>query len=116
MWGYCPEEAIMPADLFKVNYQGIRPAPSYPSAPAGIEKFTLFEMVKAGELANMRLTESASMLPASSVSALIFSHPKSEYFAVGSLPKEAVQDYADRRGITLEQGERWLTANLAYDP
>lgn len=115
MWGYAKDEVMDTVDLLKVKYDGIRPAPGYPSQPDHTEKFAMWELIKAKELAGIQLSETGSMIPASSVSALVFAHPESQYFAVGQISKEQVVDYAARKGMTLEQAERWLGPNLAYD-
>jgi 5-methyltetrahydrofolate--homocysteine methyltransferase len=105
--------------LLKVKYQGIRPAPGYPSQPDHREKPTLFELLQIEELlgGKMGLTESHMMLPAASVSALVFAHPDAEYFNVGQVNKDQVEDYAKRQGEKVEDVERWLgSSTLGYDP
>lgn len=115
LWGYAKDEVMDTADLLKVKYDGIRPAPGYPSQPDHTEKFVMWDLIKAKELAGIELSETGSMMPASSVSALVFAHPESQYFAVGQVSKEQVTDYAKRKGMTLEVAERWLSSNLSYD-
>ncbi len=115
IWGYAKDEVMETKDLLKVKYDGIRPAPGYPSQPDHTEKFTMWEVLKAKELAGIALSETGSMMPASSVSALVFAHPESQYFAVGQISKEQVADYAERKGMTLEVAEKWLGPNLSYD-
>lgn len=115
MWGYAKDEAMETADLLKVKYDGIRPAPGYPSQPDHTEKFVMWDLLQVKERAGITLSETGSMIPASSVSALVFAHPESQYFAVGQLAKDQVADYAKRKGMTLEKAERWLSSNLSYD-
>jgi 5-methyltetrahydrofolate--homocysteine methyltransferase len=115
LWGYAPDESLSEQDLIKVKYQGIRPAPGYPSQPDHTEKSTMWELMKVFEQTGIQLSESLSMMPASSVSALVFAHKESQYFAVGQITKEQVQDYATRKGMDLETMERWLSPILAYD-
>eukprot|EP01038_Epipyxis_sp_PR26KG_P006007 gene6007-8276_t len=115
IWGYSPDESLSEQDLLKIKYQGIRPAPGYPSQPDHTEKRTMWDLLKVYENSGIALSESLSMMPASSVSALVFGHAESEYFAVGQITKEQVQAYADRKGMTLEDMERWLSPILAYE-
>ena len=115
MWGYAADEQLNEADLLKVKYDGIRPAPGYPSQPDHTEKTTMWNVIKAKELAGIELSESLSMMPASSVSALVFAHPDSEYFAVGQVGKDQVESYAARKKMDLEVCERWLSPILNYE-
>lgn len=113
-WGYAKDEALSNEDLIKEEYQGIRPAPGYPACPDHTEKTTLFELLKAGDNAKMHLTESLAMMPAASVSGFYFAHPQSRYFGLGRIGKDQVEDYAKRKGMSLEEAERWLSPNLNY--
>jgi 5-methyltetrahydrofolate--homocysteine methyltransferase len=97
------------------KYRGIRPAPGYPACPDHTEKKPLFDLLRAPENAGMVLTESFAMLPTAAVSGFYFSHPQSHYFAVGKIDRDQVQDYARRKGFTLEVVERWLAPALAYE-
>ncbi|CAM9441759.1 unnamed protein product [Ectocarpus sp. 6 AP-2014] len=115
IWGYAPDEKVEGQDLFKLKYQGIRPAPGYPSQPDHTEKRTMWDLLNAAELTGIELSESLSMMPASSVSALVFAHPDSEYFAVGTIAKDQVSSYAERKGMDLETCEKWLSPILSYD-
>ncbi|WP_119718119.1 methionine synthase [Cognatilysobacter tabacisoli] len=115
-WGYAEAEALPNTALIDEQYQGIRPAPGYPACPEHSEKATLFRLLDAESNAGVRLTESFAMYPAAAVSGYYFSHPKSQYFVVGRVSKEQVEDYARRKGATLAQAERWLASNLDYDP
>jgi len=114
-WGYAADEQLDEADLLKIKYDGIRPAPGYPSQPDHTEKTTMWSVIKAKELAGIDLSESLSMMPASSVSALVFAHPDSEYFAVGQVGKDQVESYASRKKMDLEVCERWLSPILNYE-
>ncbi|MEL0108254.1 MAG: methionine synthase [Rhodospirillaceae bacterium] len=114
-WGYAVDEAFSNEELIKETYQGIRPAPGYPACPDHTEKHELFRMLEASDRADITLTESMAMLPAASVSGFYFSHPDSQYFGVGKITRDQVIDYAKRKGMPLEEAERWLAPNLAYD-
>ena len=115
MWGYANNEKLDEADLLKIKYDGIRPAPGYPSQPDHTEKRTMWDTIKAEELAGIELSESLSMMPAASVSALVFAHPQSQYFAVGQICKDQVESYAQRKRFELEKMERWLSPILSYE-
>lgn len=115
MWGYAPHEELDESDLLKIKYDGIRPAPGYPSQPDHTEKVTMWNLIKAKELAGIELSDSLSMMPAASVSALVFAHPKSQYFAVGQVGKDQVDNYAERKKYEISVMERWLSPILNYD-
>ena len=115
-WGYAADEALDNEALIAEAYRGIRPAPGYPACPDHSEKATLFRLLDAPGNACIQLTESFAMLPTAAVSGYYFSHPQSRYFVVGRVSKEQVEDYARRKGVSLRQAERWLAANLDYDP
>lgn len=115
-WGYAADEALDNAALIAERYRGIRPAPGYPACPDHSEKATLFALLDAERHAGLRLTESFAMLPAAAVCGYYFSHPRSQYFVVGRLGREQVEDYARRKGVPLAQAERWLASHLDYDP
>ncbi len=115
-WGYAAGEALDAEALIGEEYRGIRPAPGYPACPEHSEKSTLFAMLDAPGNAGMSITDHFAMLPAASVSGWYFSHPRSQYFVVGRVSKEQVADYARRKGVSLQQAERWLASNLDYDP
>jgi 5-methyltetrahydrofolate--homocysteine methyltransferase len=102
-------------DLHAERFRGIRPAFGYPASPDHSQKRALFDLLGAGEL-GMTLTESCAVLPASSVSGLLFAHPSARYFTVGRIGKDQARDYARRRGMALTEVERWLRPNLSYDP
>ncbi|HSE12319.1 MAG TPA: vitamin B12 dependent-methionine synthase activation domain-containing protein, partial [Rudaea sp.] len=115
-WGYARDETLGNEDLVAEKYRGIRPAPGYPACPDHTEKSTLFRLLDATRNAGIELTESFAMYPASAVSGWYFSHPESQYFVVGRVTKEQVEDYARRKNWTLAEAERWLAPNLDYDP
>ncbi len=115
-WAYASDESLSNEDLIREKYQGIRPAPGYPACPEHSEKATLFALLDAENNIGLSLTENFAMYPASSVSGYYFSHPKSQYFVVGRVSREQVVDHAKRKSISLAQAERYLAANLDYDP
>jgi 5-methyltetrahydrofolate--homocysteine methyltransferase len=113
-WGY---EKARPSsdDLIAEKYRGIRPAFGYPACPDHSEKFKLFDILDARQ-AGIDLTESAAMMPAASVSGLYFSHPEAKYFNIGRIGRDQIESYAKRKGVRVEEVERWLGPNLAYEP
>ncbi|KXZ53639.1 METH3 protein [Gonium pectorale] len=115
-WGYAPDEALSVEDMLKVKYQGIRPAPGYPSQPDHTEKLTMWRLLGAEDATAIKLTESLAMLPAASVSGLYFGGRCSSYFAVGKITKEQVEDYAVRKKMEFSEAERWLSPMLNYEP
>ena len=115
LWGYAYDEKFDNESLMREKYQGIRPAPGYPACPEHSEKQTLFELLEVEKNTGISLTESFAMYPASSVSGLYFMHEESKYFGLGKIEKDQVEDYAQRKGWTLEKAEKWLAPNLSYD-
>ncbi len=115
-WGYAPDEHLDGVGLIKEQYDGIRPAPGYPACPEHTEKETLWRLLDVEANTGIQLTESMAMWPGAAVSGWYLSHPQSQYFVVGRLGRDQVEDYAERKGWTLPEAERWLAANLAYDP
>jgi 5-methyltetrahydrofolate--homocysteine methyltransferase len=115
LWGYAPVEALDNEGLIRESYRGIRPAPGYPACPDHTEKAALFELLEAESRASMHLTESFAMVPAASVSGFYFAHPESQYFGVGKIQRDQVEDYAQRKAMELRFMERWLSPNLGYD-
>uniref|UniRef100_A0A0K0ENV9 Methionine synthase n=1 Tax=Strongyloides stercoralis TaxID=6248 RepID=A0A0K0ENV9_STRER len=115
LWGYSKNEALNTDDLISIKYQGIRPAPGYPVQPDHQEKVTLWEVMGIEEKSGIKLTESLAMEPASSVSALMFANPHSTYFNLGKLNKDQIEDYASRKGQSIDDVERWLAPNLGYE-
>lgn len=115
-WGYGLAENLTPEELIHEKYRGIRPAPGYPACPDHTEKGTLWNLLNVEANTGMKITESFAMWPGSSVSGLYFAHPESRYFSLGKIEKDQVADYAQRKGMTLAEAERWLGPNLNYDP
>jgi 5-methyltetrahydrofolate--homocysteine methyltransferase len=116
LWGYAPEEDFRAEDLILEKYRGIRPAPGYPAQPDHTEKTTIFKLLDAEHNAGVTLTESLAMWPGSSVSGVYYSHPQSEYFGVGKVERDQMEDYAARKGAPLAEVERWLAPILNYIP
>jgi 5-methyltetrahydrofolate--homocysteine methyltransferase len=114
-WGYAGEEHLSNEDLIREEYLGIRPAPGYPACPDHTEKIKLFALLDASKHTGVTLTESLAMYPASTVSGWYFAHPESKYFGVGKIEKDQVEDYAARKGMPLEEVEKWLRPVLEYD-
>ncbi|MCA2006701.1 methionine synthase [Tritonibacter mobilis] len=115
-WGYAPDEAFAPEELIGEPYRGIRPAPGYPAQPDHTEKLTLFRLLDAEATTGVELTESMAMWPGSSVSGIYIGHPDAYYFGVAKVEQDQVAEYADRKGMPLEEVERWLTPILNYRP
>jgi 5-methyltetrahydrofolate--homocysteine methyltransferase len=115
-WSYGKTEKLSTEELIAEKYRGIRPAAGYPSCPDHTEKATLWRLLDVEKNAGIKLTESFAMWPGSSVSGLYFAHPESKYFAVGKVDRDQVLDYHRRKGMTLQEVERWLGPYLNYDP
>jgi 5-methyltetrahydrofolate--homocysteine methyltransferase len=115
-WGYGLAENLTPEELIREKYRGIRPAPGYPACPDHTEKGTIWRLLDVEANTGMYLTESFAMWPGSSVSGLYFAHPESRYFSLGKIERDQVAEYAERKGMTLEEAERWLGPNLNYEP
>ncbi|XP_012315331.2 methionine synthase isoform X4 [Aotus nancymaae] len=115
LWAYCGSEQLDVADLRRLRYEGIRPAPGYPSQPDHTEKLTMWRLADIEQSTGIRLTESLAMAPASAVSGLYFSNLKSKYFAVGKISKDQVEDYALRKNMSVAEIEKWLGPILGYD-
>jgi 5-methyltetrahydrofolate--homocysteine methyltransferase len=111
-WGYARDEKLSSEEMIAEKYQGIRPAPGYPACPEHSEKAPLFELLEAEKRAGISLTDSFAMWPTAAVSGFYFSHPQSQYFAVGKIDKDQVEDYAKRKGWSIPMAERWLAPNL----
>jgi 5-methyltetrahydrofolate--homocysteine methyltransferase len=108
LWGYSKEEQLGNEQLIKEEYMGIRPAPGYPACPDHTEKYKLFELLGGEAMTGIHLTESLAMYPAASVCGWYFSHPRSQYFGVGKIGKDQLEDYAKRKGMELDEATRWL--------
>ncbi|MEP6798823.1 MAG: methionine synthase [Lapillicoccus sp.] len=115
-WAYAPDEHLDNTSLIEEKYAGIRPAPGYPACPDHTEKLTLWSLLDAEARTGITLTESMAMWPGASVSGWYFSHPQSQYFVVGRVAQDQVADYAERKGWTMAEAERWLSPNLGYQP
>ena len=116
LWAYAPDETLAPHELIGEKYRGIRPAPGYPAQPDHTEKATLFTLLGGEQATGVTLTESFAMWPGASVCGLYFSHPQSHYFGVGKIERDQVEDYALRKGWSVEEAEKWLAPVLNYDP
>jgi 5-methyltetrahydrofolate--homocysteine methyltransferase len=115
-WGYGRMERLTTEDFIAEKYCGIRPAAGYPACPDHTEKGILWKLLDVEKHAGIKLTESFAMWPGSSVSGLYFAHPESKYFAVGKLGRDQLLDYHLRKGMTLQEVERWLGPWLNYEP
>jgi 5-methyltetrahydrofolate--homocysteine methyltransferase len=112
VWGYAEGEQLTKEALIREQYRGIRPAPGYPACPDHSLKPLLFQLLGGEASTAISLTESFAMLPASAVSGFYFAHPESQYFGVARIGRDQLEDYAARRGVSLEAAERWLRPNL----
>ena len=115
-WAYAPNESHAPQELLAENYAGIRPAPGYPAQPDHTEKATLFDLLDVTKRTGVQLTESFAMTPAASVSGLYLAHPDAHYFGVAKVERDQVEDYAQRKGMSVAEVERWLSPILNYEP
>ncbi|MCK8107810.1 methionine synthase [Pseudoalteromonas sp. 2CM41L] len=115
-WGYAADENLSNDELIRENYQGIRPAPGYPACPEHTEKKKIWQLLDTEKRIGMQLTSSYAMWPGAAVSGWYFSHPEAKYYAVASIQKDQVEDYAKRTNMTLTEAERWLSPNLGYEP
>ncbi len=113
-WGFVPDETLSNNDMIKERYQGIRPAPGYPACPDHSEKVELFRLLDATEQMGVTLTNSYAMLPTAAVSGYYFAHPGAHYFGIGKINRDQLEDYAARRGVSVDTAERWLRPNLGY--
>ncbi|MEZ5966996.1 MAG: methionine synthase [Planctomycetota bacterium] len=114
-WGFADDRDVTSDELIREDYRGIRPAFGYPACPDHSEKPKLFDLLRAGDI-GMALTETFAMTPAASVSGIYFAHPEARYFTVGRVDRDQVEDYARRKRTEVREVEKWLRANLAYDP
>jgi 5-methyltetrahydrofolate--homocysteine methyltransferase len=114
-WGYAADETLKNDELIKEKYQGIRPAPGYPACPEHTEKGTLWELLDAEQNTGIKLTESYAMYPTASVSGWYYAHPEAKYFGLGEISKDQVEDYAARKGMGIEEAERWCAPFINYD-
>ncbi|MFC1602412.1 methionine synthase [Pseudomonadota bacterium] len=114
LWGYSADEQLSNEELIAEKYQGIRPAAGYPASPEHTEKGVLWDLLQAEENTGITLTESYAMYPGASVSGLYFAHPQARYFGTGKIARDQVEDYAQRKGMSFEEAERWLAPVLGY--
>jgi 5-methyltetrahydrofolate--homocysteine methyltransferase len=114
-WAYAPDEHLDNEALIAEHYRGIRPAPGYPACPDHTEKGLLWELLDVDDSADIHLTESFAMVPTASVSGWYFAHPEARYFGVGRINRDQVADYARRKGMSLNEAERWLAPILGYE-
>ncbi len=114
-WGFAPNEQLTDDEIIREKYNSIRPAPGYPACPDHTEKRKLFDILHAEENAGIVLTENFAMYPASAVSGFYFANEASKYFAVGKIQKDQVEEYAKRKGVSIDYVEKWLAPNLGYD-
>ncbi|RCX31144.1 methionine synthase [Thioalbus denitrificans] len=115
-WGYAPDETLDNDALIHEKYTGIRPAPGYPACPEHTEKGLLWRVLDVETRIGLSLTESYAMVPTAAVSGIYFAHPESKYFSVAKIAKDQVESYSERKGMTVEEAERWLAPNLGYTP
>ncbi len=115
-WGYGRDEKLRTEDLIHEKYRGIRPAPGYPACPDHTEKGTIWRLLDVQAKTGIEITESFAMWPGSSVSGFYFAHPESRYFSLGKIDRDQVEDYAQRKGMSVKEVERWLGPNLNYEP
>jgi 5-methyltetrahydrofolate--homocysteine methyltransferase len=115
-WGHVSEEQLSNEDLIAEKYTGIRPAPGYPACPDHTEKQTIWSLLDVEAQTGIKLTESMAMWPGAAVSGVYYSHPESQYFVVGRLGRDQIEDYAARKGWSVTETEKWLSPNLGYDP
>ena len=113
-WGYAKDETLSNEQLIHEKYQGIRPAPGYPACPDHTEKSKLFKLLNVQANTSIELTESYAMYPTAAVSGWYFAHPDAQYFNVGKINRDQLQDYARRKGMAQEVAERWLAAHLHH--
>jgi len=114
-WAYDVSEELTNDDLIAESYKGVRPAPGYPACPDHTEKGKLWQLLDVESSIDLRLTDSYAMFPTAAVSGFYFSHPESKYFSVGKIARDQVESFAERKGFTLEEAEKWLAPNLGYD-
>jgi 5-methyltetrahydrofolate--homocysteine methyltransferase len=115
LWGYGAAESLTHEQLIREEYGGIRPAPGYPACPDHTEKAKLWRLLDVERRVGIRLTDSFAMYPTAAVSGWYLAHPQAHYFALGKIARDQVEDYARRKGMTLEEAEKWLAPNLGYE-
>jgi len=116
LWGYAPDESFAPGELPEERYRGIRPAPGYPACPDHTEKPVIFNLLNAEAHTGITLTETFAMDPQASICGMYFAHSEAKYFVVGGISRDQVEDYAERKGMSVTEAEQWLAQNLNYTP
>ena len=114
LWGYGRKESLNKEEIIREKYRGIRPAAGYPASPDHTEKATLWSCLDIEKNTGVKLTENFAMNPPSSVSGLYFAHPESKYFNVGPICQDQVEDYSSRKGVSVEEAEKWLSPIIGY--
>lgn len=115
-WGYAADEQLDNTAIIREEYRGIRPAPGYPACPDHTEKWRLWELLDVERRAGIQLTDSLAMVPTAAVSGWYIAHPDSRYFGIGRIARDQVESFAERKGMSLQEAERWLAPNLGYEP
>jgi 5-methyltetrahydrofolate--homocysteine methyltransferase len=115
LWGFAKDEQLSNDDIIREKYNSIRPAPGYPACPDHTEKRKLFDLLKVEDMVGITLTENFAMYPTAAVSGFYFAHDESKYFAVGKIQKDQVEEYAKRKGESIEYVEKWLAPYLGYE-
>jgi 5-methyltetrahydrofolate--homocysteine methyltransferase len=115
-WAYDTNEKLSNDDLIAETYRGVRPAPGYPACPDHTEKGKLWQLLDVEAAIDLKLTDSYAMFPTAAVSGFYFSHPESKYFSVGKIARDQVESFAKRKGMSLDEAEKWLSPNLGYEP
>ena len=116
LWAYASDEQLSNDELISEQYAGIRPAPGYPACPDHTEKKKLWELLDVEASIGLKLTESYAMYPTAAVSGFYFSHPEARYFSVGKIDRDQLESFAERKGMSVVEAEKWLSPNLGYDP
>ncbi len=111
-WGYDKNETLTSEELLREKYKGIRPAPGYPACPDHTEKIKLFDLLNVTENIGIELTENLAMNPPASICGWYIAHPESHYFGLGKINLDQLKDYAKRKGMSLEEAEKWMSPNL----
>ena len=112
-WGYALDENLSNEELISEKYKGIRPAPGYPACPDHTEKETIWDLLNVKENIGVELTSSLAMFPTASVSGYYFGNQNAKYFGLGRISEDQLKDYAERKGVSVEEARRWLNPNLA---
>ena len=115
LWAYAADEQLSNDELISEQYAGIRPAPGYPACPDHTEKKKLWELLDVEASIGLKLTDSYAMYPTAAVSGFYFSHPQARYFSVGKIDRDQLESYAERKGMSVVEAEKWLAPNLGYD-